>query len=714
MTTPSYPDAPRLDLTETLHGRPVADPYRWLEDPASEETSRWLQAEEELYAGYLASVPGRERLTNRMTELLGAGEAGPPTWRGERQFYTRREPGQEHAVLYTSARGADERALIDPVAIDPSGLTTLDSWGPDTDGRLLAYQLSEGGTEESVLRVMDVATGKDVDGPIDRCRYSAVAWLPGGDAFYYSRRLAPDAVPADEEQFHRRVYLHRLGTPADADVVILGDGLEKTNYYGVSVSRDGRWLVITAAAGTAPRNDVWIADLSASAPAAPNLQVMQQGVDASTWAHAGRDGRFYVFTDRNAPRGRIAIADPADPAFPEYACWQDLIGEDPDAVLTDFAILDGPGLGEPVLLVARSRHAISEIGVHDLAFGDLLSLLELPGLGTVGGLRERPEGGHEAWFAYTDYTTPGVILRYDAQAGSVTEWQRAPGTVDLPGVRTEQVEYSSADGTTVRMVIISPRDDGRAAGEAADGLDLVPGPRRPAILYGYGGFNVSLTPAFSAGILTWVEAGGVYAIAGLRGGSEEGEDWHRAGMRERKQNVFDDFHSAAEKLIADGRTSSSQLAVWGGSNGGLLVGASVTQRPDLSAAAVCSAPLLDMVRYERFGLGETWSDEYGTAADAEEFGWLISYSPYHQVRPGVRYPAVLFTVFDGDTRVDPLHARKLCAALQHATSAPLSERPILLRNEAKVGHGARALSRSIAMTAESLTFVAAQTGLRLD
>jgi prolyl oligopeptidase len=733
MTTPSYPDAARLDLTETIHGREVADPYRWLEDPGSSQTKSWQLAQDELYARYLAGLPGRETFARRLGELLAPGEVGLPVWRGDRQFFTRRQPGQEHSVLYTASHSEGERALIDPVALDPSGLTTLDAWQPDREGRLLAYQLSEGGSEESVLRVMDVATGQDVDAPIDRCRYSDVAWLPGGEAFYYSRRLPPQAVPAGEDQFHRRVYLHRVGTDADTDVQILGDGLDKTNYYGLSVSHDGRWLVITASAGTAPRNDVWVADLPDSSADAPNLQVMQQGVDANTWPRPGRDGRFYVLTDRDAPRGRLLVTEPADPAFPEFASWQELIPEDPDAVLNDFAILDGTGVTEPVLLTARSRHAISEVSVHDLAFGEAIRRIELPGLGTVRGLSERPEGGHEAWISYTDYTTPAMVLHYDAGTGFIDDWQRAPGAVDVPAIQARQLAYASADGTTVRMVVISagaeygpatepdtaPGPDTATAlatgkGLAAEEPDAgVPGLRRSAILYGYGGFDISLTPVYSAEILAWVEAGGVYAVAGLRGGSEEGEEWHRAGMRDRKQNVFDDFHAAAETLIAGGWTSSSQLAVWGGSNGGLLVGASVTQRPDLSAAAVCSAPLLDMLRYERFGLGESWNDEFGTAADATEFGWLISYSPYHHVRVGVKYPAVLFTVFDGDTRVDPLHARKMCAALQHATQAPASERPVLLRTEAKVGHGARSLSRSIALLAECLAFAAAETGLQV-
>ncbi len=457
-----------------------------------------------------------------------------------------------------------------------------------------------------------------------------------------------------------------------------------------------------------------MADLTRTDPAAPGLMVLQQGTDARTWPMAGRDGRLYLLTDDGAPRRRIAVADPAHPAFPAHDSWQDLLAEDSEAVLDDFAILDGPALDPPLLLAARCRHAISELSVHELASGRQLAKVELPGLGSVGGLSERPEGGHEAWFGYTDYATPGLVLRFDAIAGSAQVWQRAPGPVDIPAVVAEQVPFASADGTTVRMVVISaPSGSGTqvaaAAGSTGPGSD--PALARPAILYGYGGFDVSLTPAFSASILAWVEAGGVYAVAGLRGGSEEGEDWHRAGMREHKQNVFDDFHAAAEKLIADGRTTSDQLTVWGGSNGGLLVGASVTQRPDLSAAAVCSAPLLDMVRYELFGLGESWNDEFGTAANPDELGWLLGYSPYHRVQAGERYPAVLFTVFDGDTRVDPLHARKMCAALQHATAASVAARPVLLRREGNVGHGARAVSRSIGLSAETLAFAAAQTGL---
>jgi prolyl oligopeptidase len=695
-----YPAARRLDLVEDLFGNAVADPYRWLEDPESAPTQEWLAAEETLWTAYRDGLPHRAAFAARIRELLRVGSVGLPVWRGGRRFYTRRDPDQEHAVLYaveadTSASEDRERALIDPAAIDPSGRATLDAWQPDKEGRLLAYQLSHGGDEESLLRVMDVATGEVVDGPIDRCRYSGVAWLPDGKAFYYTRRLAPDAVPAGEAMYHRRVYLHVVGTAPESDALVFGEGRDKSTYYGVSVSRDGHWLVLMAAIGTAPRQDIWIADLTTGDPAAPQLVPVMVGLDAQASPRVGRDGKLYVWTDLDAPRGRLCVADPA---APEPANWQDLIPEDPTAVLRDFAILDD--LDRPVLVVSRTRHAVSEVAVHDLATGEPRQALELPGIGSVGGIAERPEGGHEAWFGYTDYTTPPLVLRYDAAAGELSTWATSPGSVDTPPtVTASQVTYRSLDGTEVRMVIIEPGGGARDRSE------------KSCILYGYGGFDISQTPGYSASILAWVEAGGVYAVAGLRGGSEEGQEWHRAGMLDRKQNVFDDFRAAAEYLIAAGITARDRLAVWGGSNGGLLVGAAITQRPDLFTAAVCSAPLLDMVRYERFKIGATWNVEFGSADKPEELAWLLRYSPYHRVVDGTAYPAVLFTVFTNDTRVDPLHAYKMCAALQHATS---SGRPVLLRAEGQVGHGQRAVSLTAALSGDSLAFVARETRLLPD
>lgn len=688
MTRQPYPPAGRDDLVEELHGVSVADPYRWLEAPDDPATEEWLAAQEKLFAAEMGALPGRDRFKARIAELLRSGSIGAPVWRGERRLFMRRTPEQEHAVLYTVDPDGTERALLDPMALDPTGLTTLDSWQPDKEGRLLAYQVSVGGDEESSLYLMDIASGDRIEGPIDRCRYSPIAWLPGGEAFYYVRRLPATEVPEGEEQFHRRVHLHRVGTSTIEDVLIFGAGMEKTNYYGVAVSRDGRRLQISASRGTAPRNDLWVADLSASSPESPELVVVQEDVDAQTALHFGRDGLLYVFTDRDAPRARICVTDPATPQFEH---WRDLIPQDPEAVLTDFAILDD--LDRPVMLVGWTRHAISEISVHDLSTGERIGQVPTPGLGTIGGISERPEGGHEAWFGYTDNTTPPTIQRFDARTGETTLWAASPGAVEVPAVDTEQMTYRSADGTEVHMLVIS-----------SPGAE---GPR-PTILYGYGGFGLSMTPGYSASILTWVESGGSYAIAQLRGGGEQGEEWHRAGMLAHKQNVFDDLHAAAEHLIATGVTTASRLAISGGSNGGLLVGAALTQRPDLYAAVVCSAPLLDMIRYELFGLGATWNVEYGSAEKPDEFAWLHGYSPYHHVRENVSYPATLFAVFQSDTRVHPLHAWKMCAALQYAQEA---DRPILLRNETEVGHGARAISKTVELAADQLTFLAHHTGL---
>jgi prolyl oligopeptidase len=680
-----YPPAHRLDIIDDLHGRSVPDPYRWLEDAQSPETQAWSQAQDELCRTTLASYPGRDHLRARITALLGAGVVSQPAWRNGRAFFMRREPAQEHAVLLVREPDGSERTLVDPMAVDPNGTTTLDAWQPTKEGHLLAYQLSSGGTEESVLRVMDVTTGEDVDGEVDRTRYSPVAWLPGGESYYYVRRLAPGQLPKGEEQLHRRVYFHRLGTSHDDDTEIWGDGLDKTNYYGVGVSLDGRWLTVSASAGTAPRDDVWIADLHASPLERPALREVQVGVDAQTSVQVGRDGRLYVATDRDAPRGRLCVTDPATPG---YEHWRDLVPERDDAVLAGYTTTD------TALVVAHTKHATSELAVYELVTGEHRYDVALPGLGSLSGPDGNPGGGELAWFGWTDFVTPPRAYEVDTTTGAVTLWADSPGTVDVPEVVARQVFYPSRDGTEIPMFVLSP-----------------PGGTtpRPTVLYGYGGFNIPMSPGYSAGIAAWVEAGGVYAIACLRGGSEEGEEWHRAGMRDRKQNVFDDFAAAAEWLKTNDVAGS--VGISGGSNGGLLVGAAMTQRPELYDAVVCSAPLLDMVRYEMFGLGTTWADEFGTATDPTEFEWLIAYSPYHAVRDGTAYPATLFTVFDSDTRVDPLHARKMCAALQQAQSDDTA--PILIRREVDVGHGPRSVSRSVELAVDTSSFLAQHLGLEL-
>ena len=674
-----YPLTARSNLVEILHGRAVPDPYRWLEEADSAATVAWSAAQDMLARAHLDALPGRDRLAARLTALLSTGSVGAPTWRAGLPFWVRRAPDQEHGVVLTRDADGTERVLVDPVLIDPSGATTLDAWTPSQEGRLLAYQLSTGGDEESLLRILDVQTGKEVDGPVDRCRYSPVAWLPGGQELFYVRRLPAAQVPAGEERFHRRVWRHRVGNDPADDVEVWGEGLNPINYYGCSVSRDGRWLLVTASAGTAPRDDVWLFDLEAGGPPAE----VQVGVDARCSPWIARDGRLWLLTDAGAPRGRLCVANPTTPKD-----WMTVLAEDPEAVLEEVALLDN-GL----LAALRTRHALSEITVHQ---GDVAQPVALGAPGSCDRLSSNPDGGSEVWFGWTGATTPSEVRHLEATTGAVTLHQPSPGRVTIGAVTASLLTATSLDGTTVRAQVLSPTG--------------APDRPRPTVLYGYGGFDVALTPGWSATALAWVEAGGVWVVANLRGGSEEGQDWHRLGMREHKQNVFDDFACVADALIGGNWTTAGQLGIYGGSNGGLLVGAAVTQRPQAYAAVVCSAPLLDMVRYELFGLGRTWNAEYGTAADPRELDWLLGYSPYHRVKPHTAYPAVLFEVFDGDSRVDPLHARKTCAALQSATT---SNAPVLLRAEAEVGHGARSVSRTIGLTVDTLAFLAAHTGLEL-
>lgn len=712
MTT-AYPDARRADTVDTLHGTDVPDPYRWLEDGASPESRAWSDAQAELFASHRERWPATTAFAGRLTALAGTGSVGTPVVRGRTRFATRRDPGQEHAVLTAAVDGGPARTLLDPMALDPTGATTLDSWEPSLEGDRVAVQVSAAGTEEAVLTVLDVATGEQVDGPVDRTRYSPVAWLPGGQAYFHVRRLDPARLPADQVAYHRRVWLHRLGRDPAEDVEVFGAGLEITNYYDVDVSPDGRWLVVSAAQGTSPRNDVWIADLGAGSGSAatPEFTEVHVGVDAQSRAGVAADGRLYLLTDLDAPRGRLAVADPASP---QPAHWTDLVPEDPEAVLADWALLGGPDAERSLVAVATARHTVGAVTLRDAESGARVAGVALPGVGTVGGLSADPAGGSELFLSWTDFVSPPRVLRVDTATGVGEEtapedltvdarlWAAAPGGPDLSGITTGVHVVRSADGTPIRLFVLSP----------AGGTE--PDRARPAVLYGYGGFGISLAPTFSPMALAWVQAGGVWAVACLRGGGEEGEAWHRAGMRAAKQNVFDDFAACSDHLVDRGWTTREHLGVMGGSNGGLLVGAALTQRPDAVAAVVCSAPLLDMIRYESSGLGASWNDEYGRADVEEEFRWLAAYSPYHHVRPGTSYPAVLFTLFDSDTRVDPMHGRKTAAALQAATVADPGTRPVLVRTEGQVGHGARSVSRSVSLGADELGFLAHQLGLHVQ
>lgn len=697
-----YPEAQRADLVEWRHGHQVADPYRWLEDPADPRTVAFHSEQDALTGPALAALPGRQELGAELHALLDTGSVSPPTWRAGRSFATRRDPGQQHAVLLVTGPDGAERVLVDPGQLDPTGRTTLDAWTPSREGDRLAYQLSVGGDEESLLHVVDVDTGELLDGPLDRCRYSPVAWLPAGAELVYVRRLPPGTVPAGEEQFHRRVLRHRVGADPDTDVELSGPGMydDPTFYFGARVSADGRWLVVDGSPGTAPRTSLWIADLAGEAELVTVL-TQDDAVLANAWVE---DGRLLLHTTDAAPRWRLCYADPADPGRDH---WRELVAEDPESVLDGVRVLQPGGQ----LVLARSRHAVAELDLHT-GDGTRLGAVAMPGPGSLSGLtvadRLSPERGGQVWFGWTDFTTPTQVHRFALENptadGATPGWipellATAPGAVELPDVHTQQLTYTSADGTPIRMFVVS-------AGANPDRP-------RPTLLTGYGGFSVSREPAYTATALAWVRVGGVWALASLRGGAEEGEAWHRAGMRENKRCVFDDFHAAASSLVERGWTSPGQLAIMGGSNGGLLVGAALTQRPELYRAVVCSAPLLDMARYELFSLGRTWNDEYGTADKPEELAWLLGYSPYHHVVPATAYPAVLVTVFASDTRVDPVHGAKFVAALQHASAANPTTSPVLLRAERDVGHGARSVSRTVALSTDQLAFLARHTGLDL-
>lgn len=682
-----YPSAERLDLVEELHGEPVADPYRWLEDPADPRTSAWVQAQAKLFDAARAAWPHRDRWQAELSTLSSVDVVMPPKARGDRVFLRRHAAGRDHPVLYVREDGA-ERVLVDPHRLDPEGRTVLETWEPSWEGGLVACQFSANGTEDSLLSVLDVASGKTVDGPIDRVRRSSIAWLPEGRAFYYVRRLP------GEERYHRRVYLHRLGTDPSTDTEVFGDGRDKTQFYTVTATPDGRRLAVSAASGTARRTDVYVAELTADSWDSPAFVPVQEGVEARSRLHfvpGSAAGTVWLRTDRDAPRGRIVAGTVAEVAAQS---WHELVGEEPDAVLEHVALLASPELGQPVALVAWTRHAVAEITLHALGDGRELGKVPLPGLGTITEFAVPPGAAHEAWFNYTDHVTPPRLLHYDARTDRVEPWEPDPARdSDTRGLISRLETFTSRDGTTVRMFVVSP------AGR--------PDRPRPALLTGYGGFGASMSPVYLPEALAWARAGGVYAAACLRGGGEEGEAWHRAGRGAHKQNVFDDFDAAADHLVRAGWTEPGLLGVKGSSNGGLLMGASLTQHPEKYAAVVCTDALLDMVRFEQSGLGPSWVPEYGSAADPEQFRTLLSYSPYHHVVPGHAYPPVLFTVAEGDTRVDPRHTRKMCAAVQHATAGP---GPVLLRVERGVGHGARAVSSAVGLQADCLAFLAEHLG----
>jgi prolyl oligopeptidase len=663
-------------VTETLHGVEIVDPYRWLEDGSSAEVETWVAAQNAYTAQTLSAAQGRERLRAAQEAAQAIGLIAAPQLRGGRVFYQQRSGSENQPLLYVRETiDAEPRALLDPNTLREDGSAALDWWYPSHDGALLAYGVSEAGDEKSTLRVLDVATGAHLPDEIPHTRYCSIAWLADRSGFYYTRYPAPGAVEEGDENYNQHAFLHQLGRDWTDDPRIFGEGRDPREMLGLSTSRDGRWLLIHASFGW---NKTELYLLDSARPDA--IRPIVEGVEASFSAEIVGD-ELYILTDQDAPSYQLFKTALAQP---ERAHWRLIVAQSAD-VLQAFQ-----PAGEKLLLIYL-RNAASHLVVASRE-GVVERTIELPTLGSIEGVAGEP-GDDTALLTFASFFTPQTLYRYSVEQGRLTALAQIESPIDTSPYEVRQVWYPSRDGTRISMFLMHRR-----------GLALTGD--HPTVLTGYGGFNVSMTPYLWRSLPVWLQAGGVAAIPNLRGGGEYGESWHQAGMLGNKQNVFDDFIGAAEWLIAEGYTTSQRLAIVGGSNGGLLVGAALTQRPDLFRAVVCRVPLLDMLRYQQFLIARLWIPEYGSADDPEQFAWLHAYSPYHHVTPGTAYPAVLFTAAESDSRVDPLHARKMAALLQARNGG---DGPILLRIETRAGHGVgKPLHKVIDEEVDIWSFIGAQ------
>ncbi len=675
----------RQDLEETVHGRKIADPYRWLERSDDPEVSAWVDAQNRELAAYLGRVPARPALRARLEELLGIGEESLPAVRRTgkgvlRYFHTRRDGHQNQPVLQVrDGLDGSDRALVDPNAMSNDGTTSLDWYQPSNDGALLAYGVSEGGSEESTLRIRDVTTGQDLADQITRARYSSVCWLPGGKRFYYSRFPAKGSVPAGEEQYHRSIFEHEIGRSPDADPQVFKAKVF-TDFPSCAISPNGRWLVMRVHQGWS-KSSLLMADTRQKKLV---WKEITEGKD-NVYDPLPLDDLLWVRTNEGAPRYAVYAVDPNQP---ERAKWKRVVAEHPEDVLMDFNVIGGE------VLVAYTHEVVSRLERFDQA-GTSKGSVELPTLGNSNGFAGLHDDS-QAFFDFESFVTPPSIRRLDLRSGKVSVWKEVKANIATDQFTVTARKAKSKDGTLVPYLMVHKKDVSLTSKD------------NPTLLYGYGGFNVSLLPRFSRSTYAFIERGGISVQANLRGGGEFGEDWHRAGQLEKKQNVFDDFIAVAEDLTRSKVTRPARLAIHGRSNGGLLVAATLVQRPELFAAAVSGVPLTDMLRYHQFQIAKLWIPEYGSAEDPKQFEWLYAYSPYHHVRAGTAYPAVLLMTAESDTRVDPMHARKMAAALQHAQA---SGRPILLRSELRAGHGAgKPISKIADEYADLFAFVLSELG----
>lgn len=699
LSMPPVPETRRDVVTDILHGVEIQDPYRWLEDGDSPETKAWVAQQNARTAAILGSIPGRDRLARRLDTLSRIGTVTSPKIRNGRYFYLRRSGEMNQPVLcLRDGIEGEERILVDPNAMSAAGLTALDWWEPSPDGSLVVFGTSRDGNEWSTLQIVETATGALKDDRIERTRYSSIAWLPDSSAFFYTRYPEPGTVPPGDENYNSHVFFHLIGEDPARDTKVFGEGRTRENQNRVSVSDDGRWIIVVSYTGWA-RSDVFVRDRTiVDGPFIP----LVTGRDAIYTDPNVIAGRLYLLTNDGAPNYKVVSVD-LDSAVESGAhndptTWPTAIAERADRVLEDIAY------AKEHIAVATLSRAVSGIEIYGLD-GTPRGALELPALGTVESL-DADSDADEIAFTFTTFAMPSSAFVEHLTTGERRPLapEPLPSDVNLDRFQIEQVSYASKDGTEITMFLVGTPE----VLAARDG-------DTPTILEGYGGFNISRTSSFRWPPIAWLELGMLLAIPNLRGGGEYGEAWHRAGMLGNKQNVFDDYIAAARWLIDRKYTRPERLAVRGRSNGGLLTGTFLTQAPDLCAAVSCGVPLLDMVRYHKFSIARLWIPEYGSSDDPEQVRWLYAYSPYHHVEPGRRYPAVLFYTAEEDTRVDPLHARKMTALLQaEAANGKSDDRPILLRVETQAGHGAgKPRTKVIEEALDETTFLAWQLGVAL-
>ena len=682
----TYPDSVKVDQIDDYHGTKVADPYRWLEEGNSAQTANWIAAQNSLTESFLKKIPAREKIRQRLTTLWNYERFGVPFTEGGRTFISRNDGLQNQAVLYVMADVNDAgRVLLDPNTLSSDGTVALAGLAVSPDGKYLAYGTASSGSDWNTWKVRDIDTGKDLPDTLEWVKFSDASWRKDSTGFFYSRYDAPnDASKLADTNYFQKLYFHRVGSPQNSDVLIVSRPDHKEWGFDGHVTEDGRYLIITISQGTERKSRIYFKDLtvldSAVQPLLDDFDALYRFID--------NDGPVFIFrTDKNAPRGRIVAIDTRSPA---PSAWKELVAESAET-------LQSASIVGNRLLTQYLQDAHSQVKVFDLA-GKLQHQVVLPGIGSVSGF-DGKRTDTSTFYSYTSFTTPTTIYQYDIATNKSTMIRQPKTLFDPAAFEIHQVFYQSKDGTRVPMFIVHKK------GSRLDGSN-------PTYLYGYGGFNISLTPTFSVANIAWLEMGGVLAIPNLRGGGEYGERWHQAGTKLNKQNVFDDFIAAAEWLIGHRYTSTPKLAIGGGSNGGLLVGAVMTQRPELFGAAVPAVGVMDMLRFHRFTIGWAWTSDYGSSDDAAQFKALYAYSPLHNLHASTCYPATMIVTADHDDRVVPAHSFKFAAALQAAQGGSA---PVLIRIDTKAGHGAgKPTSKIIDEVADRWSFLTHVLRMRGD